>query len=222
MRMIFFRFRKEYGFTMIELLATVIIMSTLAIMIAPMGTIIFFQDKEIMLKENLREIRRAIDKFYDTNTRVFKEDSNKSKQHYYPFTWQDLYEGYLRKAYALNPITRRFEDYDVILDKNGIFWSKDYFDTMNLSDINDMYYPEVLKTTTGGSDSIATVHLSPQRFKIRQFDSVASKIELFAGIKWLEAGMFDVRFPSPDNSDPLSDLYRNQTSIDGKSLYKEW
>lgn len=207
---------KETGFTLVELMATVVIMSILAVMVAPMGTIIFFQDKEIMLKENLREIRRAIDKFYDTNTRSFTRAPGQ-KQHYYPFMWQDLYEGYLRRAYALNPITHRFEDFDVILDKNGIFLSDDFYTATGISDINDMYYPEVLKST--GDDSTATVHLSPQEFKIRMYDSTTSTIGDFAEIKWLEAGMFDVRFPNKDKSDPL---YRNQTAIDGKSLYHQW
>jgi hypothetical protein len=205
-------------------MATMVILSVLAVLVAPMGAVIFFQDKELMLKENLREVRNSIDRFYDNNVREFvRAPSTSRKQNYYPMSWQDLYEGYLRKNNALNPITHKFEDFDVTLDKKGIWYSEDFnqwFSTNGISyfTIDDMPYPE--DTSSAHVFSVGaekdTVHLSPEQFAMRQPSTAfPQQIEPIADLVWWqEAGMFDVRFPSKNRPKMMS--------LDEGSYYHEW
>jgi prepilin-type N-terminal cleavage/methylation domain-containing protein len=219
-----------HGFTIIELLATIVIMSVLAVLIAPMGTVLFFQNKELMLRENLREIRRAIDKYYDMNKRHFTNDPPGVLKNCYPFTWQDLYEGYLRKNYSLNPITYKFEDYDVMLDKYGIFKSDDYpgkyknFEDMPYPVEPDTALPPPLYKLNGEED---TVLLSPEQFQLREYDaatkSIAVDIYTPKSVWWTDAGMFDVKFPSKtDPSLQAQGQQKKMMAIDGSSYYHEW
>lgn len=52
------------GVSLIELLAVIAIMSILAVVAAPMAEVMFYREKEIELKMNLRKIREAIDQYY--------------------------------------------------------------------------------------------------------------------------------------------------------------
>jgi len=216
--------RRQHGFTMIELLATVVVLSILAVMVAPMGAVIFFQDKELMLKENLREIRNSIDRFHDNNVKTFafEADVDKQKQNYYPMSWQDLYEGYLRKSHALNPVTHKFEDFDVILDKKGIWYSEDFINWWQghgapYTSIDDMPYPT---DTVGHIFEVGaekdTVMLSPEQFAMRlPRADLPLRVELIANLVWWdEAGIFDVRFPSKNRE--------KVKSLDETSYYHEW
>jgi prepilin-type N-terminal cleavage/methylation domain-containing protein len=219
--------KRVRGFTIIEMLATIVIMSVLAVLVAPMGTVLFFQGKELMLRENLREIRRAIDKYYDMNKRVFTNAPADGMQNCYPFTWQDLYEGYLRKTHALNPITYKYEDYDVQLDKKGIFLSQDWPGTY--INIDDFPYPESdgsaeAKTIyekdiyVGAPDDYSTVLLDPEEFQLRELDmngKVDTGLYTPPSVWWTDAGMFDVKYPSKGKKDKM-------LSLDGNSFYHEW
>lgn len=209
-------------------MATIVIMSVLAVLVAPMGTVLFFQGKELMLRENLREIRRSIDKYYDMNKRIFTNAPGDGMQNCYPFTWQDLYEGYLRKTHALNPITYKYEDYDVQLDKKGVFLSQDWPGTY--INIDDFPYPESDDSSEADAiykkdctvipmpDDYSTVLLSPDYFQLRERGTdgkIDTTLYTPTSVWWSDAGMFDVKYPSRGNKQKM-------LALDGKSYYHEW
>lgn len=70
---------KNKGFTLIELLISVAIISILASVTIPVSRISIKKTKEYELKNNLRIIREAIDKFKDDFDSVPKEEKYSSK-----------------------------------------------------------------------------------------------------------------------------------------------
>jgi prepilin-type N-terminal cleavage/methylation domain-containing protein len=132
--------KKRRGVSLIELLAVVAIMSILAVVAAPLAEVMYFSQKEIELKLHLRKIRESIDKYYsehgrgvlwniqynrpwDDNNPVEKSYTTEQRYKYqkviwkglYPVSWMQLYEGYLRRSYAVNPITGIEEDWVIIV-----------------------------------------------------------------------------------------------------------
>lgn len=53
------------GFTLTELLVSLVILSILASVALPYAEVSYTRSKEIRLMQNLREIRRALDRFYE-------------------------------------------------------------------------------------------------------------------------------------------------------------
>ena len=58
-----FMVNKEHGFTLIEMMATVVIISILATGILPLSQVIYKRTSELELKNNLRTIRTALDEY---------------------------------------------------------------------------------------------------------------------------------------------------------------
>ncbi len=58
-----FMVNKEHGFTMIEMMATVAIISILATGILPLSRVVYKRTNELELKNNLRIIRTALDEY---------------------------------------------------------------------------------------------------------------------------------------------------------------
>ena len=63
------QFRQARGFTLIELIVTVFIISILVGVAVPLARNSIQREKEIALREALREIRTAIDKYKDASDR---------------------------------------------------------------------------------------------------------------------------------------------------------
>jgi general secretion pathway protein G len=83
-------FRRK-GFTLVEMLVTLTIVSILALAILPLAKTAVKREKEITLRRNLRIMREAIDaykKLADEKAFEFEEDTEG-----YPPTLEDLVEG---------------------------------------------------------------------------------------------------------------------------------
>ena len=61
------------GLTLIELIATVAIVSILSLFALPLAKISIKREKEMILRRSLREMREAIDRYKDVSDRVFIE-----------------------------------------------------------------------------------------------------------------------------------------------------
>ncbi len=100
---------RSRGFTMIEILTTIVIIGVLATAAVPIGQLMIIRQQEKLLKEALAESRQALDKFYE---------------HYktYPASFMEL-RGldppgftitYLRDAPPINPFTGDQYDWEII------------------------------------------------------------------------------------------------------------
>lgn len=89
--MMMVRLRSWKGFTLVEMLVVVTILSILAMAALPLGKIVVKRGKEIELRRNLRLMREAIDaykKLADEKKITVEEDSEG-----YPLTLEMLVEG---------------------------------------------------------------------------------------------------------------------------------
>ncbi|PKK90554.1 MAG: hypothetical protein CVV64_09335 [Candidatus Wallbacteria bacterium HGW-Wallbacteria-1] len=130
--------KRGAGFSLIELLVVVTIIMIIASISAPLGTIVFYREKEIMLRENLKAIRKAIDGYYafsKGNSRTLESEMKESiflpsdtpagskytadeywDWKHYPSSWADLYNGgFLRKEWSVNPFSNIPEDFDIVV-----------------------------------------------------------------------------------------------------------
>jgi general secretion pathway protein G len=85
------KFAKHRGFTLIELIVTVMVISILVGLAVPLARNSIKREKEIELRTALREMRTAIDKYKDASDRGFimvKVDTEG-----YPEKLQDLVDG---------------------------------------------------------------------------------------------------------------------------------
>src|SRR5947199_5956398 len=85
------RLREKNGFTLIELIITVTVIGILAGLAVPLARNSIKREKEFALRQTLRDIRSAIDKYKDASDRGFimiKVDTEG-----YPETLQVLVEG---------------------------------------------------------------------------------------------------------------------------------
>jgi general secretion pathway protein G len=85
------RLARHRGFTLIELIVTVLVISILVGVAIPLARNSIKREKEVELRTALREIRTAIDKYKDLADRGFI--TNKVGTENYPETLQVLVEG---------------------------------------------------------------------------------------------------------------------------------
>ena len=86
------RLRETRGFTLIELLVVMVIISTLLTLAVPRYFASVERSKEAVLRQNLRSLRDAIDKYYADNDR-------------YPDSLETLATGRYLRSVPLDPIT---------------------------------------------------------------------------------------------------------------------
>lgn len=101
------------GFTLIEILTTIVIIGVLATAAVPIGQLMIIRQQEKLLKEALADTRRALDQFYE---------------HYktYPASFSELRGlaepnftiAYLRDAPPINPFTGN--QYDWVIVVSGV------------------------------------------------------------------------------------------------------
>lgn len=109
------------GFSLVELIVVVAIILIVASISAPLGTIVYYREKEVILRENLKAVRKALDDYYEfakgrsrtleiemeeslflPNDDAYQPDGKTNggtkytadeywDWQYYPLTWGDLY-----------------------------------------------------------------------------------------------------------------------------------
>ncbi len=85
---------KILGVTFVELLVTLVILSILAAVALPYAEITVRRNKEIELRQALRDMRNAIDRFHlDWETAKISKSDNDVSEHGYPKKLQVLVEG---------------------------------------------------------------------------------------------------------------------------------
>lgn len=94
------------GFTLIELLVVMVIVATLLSLVAPRYFKHVDRSKEIVLRQNLLQVRDVIDKFY--------ADTNK-----YPDTLDELVEKRYLRSLPLDPIADSTDTWTFVAPKNG-------------------------------------------------------------------------------------------------------
>jgi general secretion pathway protein G len=88
------RLRKAAGFTLIEMLVVLAILSILAGVSLPYAEMTVRRDKELELKRDMREVRTAIDHFhYDWQNGIIAKTSNAASEDGYPKTLEVLTQG---------------------------------------------------------------------------------------------------------------------------------
>jgi general secretion pathway protein G len=98
--------KTKQGMTLIELVISVAVLSILASMAMPMARNSVIRTKEVLLREKLREIRTAIDRFYDKNHRDAPTMPEEEK---YPKNLEQLVQKkYIRKI-PEDPVTGKAE-----------------------------------------------------------------------------------------------------------------
>jgi general secretion pathway protein G len=105
-------FRQEKGFTFIELLVVLAILSLLAGLVVSVAVGKIQQSKESALKEDLHQMRKCIDDFYADNGK-------------YPQKLDDLVDKHYMRSVPVDPMTESKETWQVVdstdpLQKNVI------------------------------------------------------------------------------------------------------
>lgn len=97
---------KYRGFTLVELLVVMTIVATLLMLVAPRYFAHVDRTRELTLKQNLMQVRDAIDKF--------RADTGK-----YPIALSDLVEKRYLRAPPLDPVTESTETWILIAPKSS-------------------------------------------------------------------------------------------------------
>ncbi|MDX2044892.1 MAG: type II secretion system protein [Acidobacteriota bacterium] len=95
----------ESGFTLFELIITLLVISILAVGAIPIARNVNRRDKEIELKRTLREIRRAIDIYHRDcqEGKLYAAETNKLKSSCYPESLEKLVEGVQKGNMGITP-----------------------------------------------------------------------------------------------------------------------
>lgn len=97
---------KYRGFTLVELLVVMTIVATLLMLVAPRYFAHVDRTRELTLKQNLMQVRDAIDKF--------RADTGK-----YPIALSDLVEKRYLRAPPLDPVTESTETWILVAPKSS-------------------------------------------------------------------------------------------------------
>lgn len=98
--------RKNYGFTLVELLTVLLLLSILAAVSTPVVVNAITRSKEAALLKDIRIMRELIDDYY--------ADFNQ-----YPESLNDMVEkGYLRKI-PVNPFSEQESDWSLVTNNRG-------------------------------------------------------------------------------------------------------
>lgn len=97
---------KHRGFTLIELLVVMAIVATLLTLVAPRYFQHLDHSKEVVLRQNLAQVRDAIDKFY----------ADKGK---FPDTLAELVEKRYLRSLPIDPITERNDTWTLVPPQSG-------------------------------------------------------------------------------------------------------
>jgi len=142
----------EAGFTLIEMLVVLAILSVLAAVTVPYAEITVKRGKELDLRRDLREIRTALDRFHDDwlNIRISRTNGSVSEDGY-PKTLEELVEGVdsagpraVKQKYLRRIPENPFGDNSLPLDQQ---WGlRSYLDDAHSSqwggqDVYDVYCP---------------------------------------------------------------------------------
>lgn len=97
--------RSQSGFTLFELIITLLIISILAVGAVPIARNVNRRDKEIELKRTLRDIRRAIDMYHRDcqEGKLYAAETNKLKSSCYPESLEKLVEGVQKGNMGITP-----------------------------------------------------------------------------------------------------------------------
>lgn len=100
----------ESGFTLFELIITLLVISILAVGAVPIARNVNRRDKEIELKRTLRDIRRAIDSYHRDcqDGKFYAAETNKLKSSCYPESLEKLVEGVQKGNMGITPTGEMF------------------------------------------------------------------------------------------------------------------
>jgi len=100
----------ESGFTLFELIITLLVISILAVGAIPIARNVNRRDKEIELKRTLRDIRRAIDSYHRDclEGKLYAAETNKLKSSCYPESLEKLVEGVQKGNMGITPTGEMF------------------------------------------------------------------------------------------------------------------
>ncbi|HEY0787025.1 MAG TPA: type II secretion system protein [Thermoanaerobaculia bacterium] len=111
--------RRERGFTVAELITVVAIIGLLATMVIPVAKFGYRRQKEILLRQRIRAITDAIDRYHDLRVRGQIKEPPDITQGEYPKDFEELVEGvelidgkkvkFLRERDLIDPMTGKKE-----------------------------------------------------------------------------------------------------------------
>ncbi len=111
--------RRQGGFTIAELITVVAIIGLLATMVIPVAKFGYRRQKEILLRQRIRTITDAIDRYHDLRSRGQIKEPPDITQGEYPKDFEELIEGvelidgkkvkFLRERDLIDPITGKKE-----------------------------------------------------------------------------------------------------------------
>jgi general secretion pathway protein G len=97
---------RNKGFTLIELLVVMAIIATLLTLAMPRYFHSVDKSKEAVLRQNLAETRRALDKFYGDNAR-------------YPDSLEELVSKRYLRSLPQDPLTESTTTWEIVAPENG-------------------------------------------------------------------------------------------------------
>lgn len=111
--------RRARGFTIAELITVVAIIGLLATMVVPVAKFGYRRQKEILLRQRIRTITDAIDRYHDLRARGQIKEPPDITQGEYPKDFEELVEGvelidgkkvkFLRERDLIDPMTGKKE-----------------------------------------------------------------------------------------------------------------
>ncbi len=92
------------GMTLLELIVCTVIIGILSSTAVPIARNVVRQQKEELLRENLREMRKAIDRFYE---RKSSREPGLDDAAYYPVNLEELVDARMLRKIPVDPFTEK-------------------------------------------------------------------------------------------------------------------